>query len=487
MEYENKYRPKWYQLGLLIFYSVAIVYTVLVNNPYLYSSKQYQEGLAGKKDNSFQPVVTQLGAEKSGLSKAQMPDRFHWEMTASDPSDETRDRRYVEVTLTPLFMELDKKPENAQWALLKNHVVMNMGETIYAADYEGKTLWQFNSQNTGEGQYFFEPAADTASIYLTNSSGHIYNLFLDSGKLLWSSRLDGELLSRGFVFENNLYVILKTKKPAKDKKKAGSQAQLVAISRIDGKLEKTSEDLGLKAEAQFSFDKDSNLLFITSAEKLVALKMPEMESVWQKSLSSDVVGPAVITEKRVLVSLKEGKVKVYNLNKGNEIHEIELEQPLASPPALIPIYNRAAVTSTDGYQHVMDLDGGKRLWRFDLNNKNNMWSSWSARLSGNFIEELQMKWRYKGWTIWSPCVQKRICIYNPEKGQIVGRVMLSGQLSSLPRYQERSFHVLLEQETGYALGHYMERPAAKKISQTPSTAPKQPEPSEPEDSTDAGG
>ena len=311
---------------------------------------------------------------------------------------------------------------------------------------------------------------------------------MESGKLLWSSRLDGELLSRGFIFENNLYVILKTKKPGKDKKKAGTQAQMVAISRIDGKLEKYSEDLGLKQEAQFSFDKNSNLLFITSAEKLVALKMPGMEPVWQKSLSSDVVGPAVIAEKRVLVSLKEGKVKVYNLTRGNEIHEIELEQPLASPPALIPIYNRAAVTSTDGYQHVMDLDGGKRLWRFDLNNKNNMWSSWSARLSGNFIEELQMKWRYKGWTIWSPCVQKRICIYNPEKGQIVGRVMLSGQLSSLPRFQERSFHVLLEQETGYALGHYMERPAAKKISQTPTPAPKKAEPAvEPEDSTDAGG
>ena len=90
MEYENKYRPKWYQLGLLIFYSIAIVYTVLVNNPYLYSSKQYQEGLAGKKDNSFQPVVTQLGAQKSSLTEGQMPERFHWKMSASDPTNENQ-------------------------------------------------------------------------------------------------------------------------------------------------------------------------------------------------------------------------------------------------------------------------------------------------------------------------------------------------------------------------------------------------------------
>lgn len=473
MEFENKYRPKWYQLMLLVLYSVGVVYTVLVNNPYLYSSKQYQEGLAGKKDNSFQPIVTELGQERKELSDTQVPGRFNWEMNASDPTDETRDRRYVEVTLTPLFVELDGKPENALLALLKEHVIMTSRETVYAANFEGKTLWQFKSQNTKGKKYFFEPSADATSIYLTNSSGHIYNLNLNDGRLLWSSHLKGEILSSGFALDKSLFLVLKTKKDnSKDKAKPGSKAHLLSLDRVSGEIKKTSEDLGLKHKASFSFDKNSNLLFVTSSEKLLALKLPEMEPVWQKSLSSSVVGPAVIHGNRVLVSLKEGKVKVYNLNKGNEIHEIELEQPLASPPAIIPIYNRAAVTSTDGYQHVLDLDGGSRLWRFDLNNSNNVWSSWSARLSGNYIEELDMKWRYKGWTIWSPCVQKRICIYNPEKGQIVGRVMLSGHLSSLPRFEERSFRVLLEQENGFSLGHYMERPAAKKISQSPSTPQK---------------
>ncbi len=466
MEYENKYRPKWYQLMLLILYSIAVIYTVLVNNPYLYSSKQYQEGLAGKKDNSFQPVITKLGKSRSNLSESQSPSRFSWKMNASDPTDETRDRRYIEVTLTPLLMELDKKPEAPQWSLLKEHIIMASKESLYGISFEGQTLWKFKSHNTREGGYFFEPVADASSIYLTNSSGHIYNLRLNDGRPLWSSHLQGEILSPGFLLNSSLYAILKTKKEAKDKKKVGMKAQLVSIHRMTGQIDKASEDLGLKQQSTFSFDKKSHLLFITSAEKLLALKLPEMTPVWQKSLSSHVIGPAVITENQVLVSLREGKLKVYSLTKGSEIHEVELEQPLASPPTLIPLYNRVAVTSTDGYQHVIDLDGGKRLWRFDLNNSNNIWSSWSARLSGNFIEELQMKWRYKGWTIWSPCVQKRICIYNPEKGQIVGRVMLGGQLSSLPRYQESSFHVLLEQETGYALGHYMERPAAKKISQS---------------------
>lgn len=469
MEYENKFRPKWYQLMLLIVYSVAVVYTVLVNNPYLYSSKQYQEALAGKKDNSFEPVVTELGKTKSGLSGGQEPARFDWNKNASDPSGETRDRRYAEITLTPLLIEADKKPKAENWLLLKDQILMTEKNRVVGFNYEGNTLWQFSSQNTRDGDYFAEPASDAATTYLVNSAGYIYNLYLVSGKLLWSSHIPGQFLSGGFLLDNSLYVVLKTEKESEDKKKTSSVAQLVQVSRVDGRPLKHSDDLGLKQTTNLSFDKGSKLLFLTSAERLVAVKLPEMEAVWQKSLSSEVIGPAVIAEDQVIVSLKEGKVKVYSLKKGAEIHEVELEQPLASPPAFIPIYNRVAVTTTDGYQHVIDLEGGKRLWRFDLNNTNNIWSSWSTRLSGNFIEELQMKWRFKGWTIWSPCVQKRICIYNPEAGQIVGRVMLGGQLSSLPKYLERSFYVILEQETGFALGHYMERPAAKKISQTPTT------------------
>ena len=153
----------------------------------------------------------------------------------------------------------------------------------------------------------------------------------------------------------------------------------------------------------------------------------------------------------------------------------------------MPIFNRASIVTDDGYLHMLDLDGYERVWRFDLNNENSTTLTWSARLSGNFIEELAMKWRYKGWTTWSPCVKDRICIYNPEKGQIVGRVMLSGSLASDPRFHKNSFHVVLKNEGSLALAEYTERGYYRKnISkfqpkavEKPAAAPK-PKPAEPE-------
>ena len=43
-----------------------------------------------------------------------------------------------------------------------------------------------------------------------------------------------------------------------------------------------------------------------------------------------------------------------------------------------------------------------------------------------------MKWRDQGWGIDAPCGRNRICLYNPEKGQIVGRLYLPGGLASDP-------------------------------------------------------
>jgi hypothetical protein len=470
MDYEHRYRPKWWQLSLLIFYGVAAVYTVLVSNPYLYSSKQYQEGLAGKKDDGYKPIVTTLSRpEDKSTRTVQRPNRMGDSKQAVDGSGETRDRRYVEMTLTPLFMELEKPGALALRLLDKQVIGILPDGSVWAADYEGKSLWSFSSQEAKSSGFLPEPAADQDSLYLVNRGGRIYNLKLSTGRLYWKAQLDGSFLSDGLIIENHLYLVQQNTEVESGKKTPTSKAYLRKVDRNSGDFAEASTDLNIKSTAELTYDSESKRIFIVSAERLLCVQLPNMEIIWQKSLSSPVIGPAVLADGRVMVSIKEGKFKSFQIANGTEVSEVDVEQPLASAPAYIPLHKRAALTTTDGYQHVIDLNAGKRLWRFDLNNKNKMTESWSARLKGNLIEELQMKWVHKGWTIWSPCVEKRICIYNPEKGQIVGRVMLSGALVTLPYFREKSFHALLEMESGYALGHYVEQPAAKKVAPAPET------------------
>ena len=183
MEYENRYRPTWIQLFGLICYSVAIIYTVLVNNPYLYSSKKFQEGLAGKKDNSYQPVFFDESPLKKEDLKLKTPARMGWDRLSAENSGETRDRRYVELTLTPLFTELDKKLNQVHWKLFNNVVIM-FTETgvVRAANLEGQTLWTFSSELTSGSSFFIDPLADKKLIYLIHPSGHIYALDIETGK-----------------------------------------------------------------------------------------------------------------------------------------------------------------------------------------------------------------------------------------------------------------------------------------------------------------
>jgi outer membrane protein assembly factor BamB len=202
---------------------------------------------------------------------------------------------------------------------------------------------------------------------------------------------------------------------------------------------------------------------------MFAVQLPEMKVKWQKVLSSKIEGPPVVATKNVLVSLKEGKVKGYNMVTGKEAWEEDLKSPLQGQPTYVPIYNRAVAITKNGYLHVIDLDAGDRLWRFRLDNENDLKIPWTTRLSGKFIEALSMKWKYKGWTIWSPCVKDRICIYNPSEGQIVGRVMLSGNLLTQPLFAEQSFQVVLRTENGYTITKYEERGGA-----IPKPTPKKP-------------
>lgn len=471
MNYEHRYRPKWWQVTLLAIYGTVSIYAVLVSNPYLYSSKEFQVGLAGKKEDGFEPIITSLERPDAKSAKdIQNPNRFGWKKQATEDSGETRDRRYIEMTLSPLFTELDKKPQNIQWRLLRDHVLALFEDgQVKAVDYEGKTLWTFTSQDVVASGFGPEPAADLDSVYLVAKNGRIYNLKLSNGRLYWKAQIHGQFLSDAFLDDKYLYLVEQISNYEPGKKTPQLQSYLRKVRRDSGTLAETSTELNVKGFSEFSYDRESQRLIVVSDERILSIQLPKMEIIWQKSLSSPVIGPAVIAEGQVMLSLKEGKFKSLELAKGSDAEEVDLEHPVASAPAYIPIHKRAAITTLDGYQHVVDTADGKRLWRFDLSNKNRITTSWSARLSGNFIEEMGMKWALKGWTIWSPCAEFRICIYNPEKGQIVGRVMLGGSLASLPEFKERSFHVVLEKDSSYAIGKYVEQPLAKKATPTTET------------------
>lgn len=462
MEYENRSHAKWYWVALLLLYSIATVYVVLVSNPYLYSSQDFRSALAGEKIDKTEPIPSpkkQLIIQN--LDVPFPPTRMGWKRNSVEASDETRNRRYVEETKSPLLMELEGKPKEPVWLFAGDNLYMTDADGwLYSFGMDGQMLWKFQLHGPPGSRFITEPVVDNQLVYTSHTSGRVTAIDKKTGELKWLASVGEKSLSPPFVKNNHVYLVVQAYETAKGKNSKSEEKKathMVQLNRETGEELNRSKNLDASAVMEFSYLEDENSLYLSSAEKIIAVQLPEMEEKWSKILSSEIIGPPVLAEGLVIVSLREGRLKAYGPKTGKDNWDEELGDPLVTPVTLLPIYQRVASITQNGYLHVIDIEEGERLWRFNISNENSIDSPWSARLNGKHIEELNMRWKYKGWTLWAPCVEKRICIYNPDRGQIVGRVMLSGQLASQPRFNKASFHVVLEQSSGFAIAEYIER------------------------------
>ena len=129
-------------------------------------------------------------------------------------------------------------------------------------------------------------------------------------------------------------------------------------------------------------------------------------------------------------------VKLDGAKKGRQDWETELQRPPVSPPSFLPIMTKLSVLDDQGAIQTVDAKSGKPLWRYNIESQSRLKETWSARLKGMVIQETSMNWAYRGWSIWAPCSKNRLCIYNPDKGQLINRITVSGSLLSFP-YRSR--------------------------------------------------
>lgn len=459
-QFENRYRPKWYQTFLFVAFCTGIVYAVLVSNPYLYSGITFEEGLSGERVESLFPVPRQVDPSSfQDIALPEPPMFLNWSRSSVENSGETRDRRYNETESFDLQGTESEEFSPLSWIWLQDQLVaVEQSGQVHGYKLSGERAWSLALKESETSPFLTNPISDGRVIYFVHPKGRLLAFDRTLKKILWSSKDTLEYLSDAFLFKSHLFVLARVELSQGDSPSESQKAvKILKIDRRTGEVKKTSNALDAKAKAHISFSIENQILFLSAEERLLAVQLPEMKVKWQKVLSSPIEGPPVVATKNVLVSLQEGKVKGYNMLSGKEAWDEDLKSPLQGQPTYVPIYNRAVAISKNGYLHVVDLDSGDRLWRFQLDNQNDLKIPWTARLTGKFIEELQMKWKYKGWTVWSPCVQNRICIYNPSQGQIVGRVMLSGNLQTQPLFEETSFRVVLKTEKGFKITKYEER------------------------------
>lgn len=452
MDYESRH-VKWYWLLLFLIYSGGVVYILFQGNPYLYSHLELRSALLSGADAQLQTIPTVPTVAKVGQNK--FYSRYNFERTAVDTLGSPRSKNYTEYEKFPVETGIEGwEPLNIAHDEAGFYVTAK-SEWAVAIGLDGKARWKYKFlQPTGERSLQM-PMIDEANVYLVHPQGEVVALDKMTGEIRWLLPLNFELVAAPFIWNAQIVLPIKAQKGL----------QFVLVNRANGEKAEKMPTLDIKPGFQISRATAQGNLIATVDNKVISIDPETWTIEWSQTLTEPTHGPAVVVDSSIYIATLGAKLmRLDGSKKGKLDWELELEKPAASPPSYLPIMNRLAFLDTSGALVVVDAKLGKSMWRYGIENRNTLNETWSARIKGNHIEEFKMDWLHKGWTVWSPCAQNRFCIFTPNKGQMIERILLSGDPLALPLIKDRRWVFLVKGKNDqYFVSHSVEEGEIKAL------------------------
>lgn len=453
MEYESR-KVKWYFLVLFVLYCMAAACVLFQGNPYLYSHLELRTALTSGNDAQLQTIPSApLALPKIGSPT--FYSRFNFERTAIDPLGGPRSRNYEEFETYPIESGLQNwEPQNIAYDD-QGFYITGKSPWVVAIGLDGKSKWKYKFLNLNGDKSLHTPLVDETTVYVVHPAGEVVAFNKINGEIYWILPMNAEVVAAPFIWQGLLVVPTKAEKGI----------QLALIQRANGKKDEKMPRLDIKPGFQVSRSPTLNLLIATVDNKVIGISPESWTVEWSQTLTEPVRGPAVTVDQSIFVSTLGAKLMKLDAGKKGKLDwESELEKPPASAPAYLPIMHRLSFLDTSGALTALDAKTGKVLWRTPTENKNDLIDTWSARLKGSNIEEFKMDWLHKGWTIWTPCNDRRFCVYTPNKGQLITRVTLKGEPLTLPLANGKRWVFLVRTKAGhYSISHVVEETELKHL------------------------
>ncbi len=459
MDYESR-KVKWHWLLLFILHSAAVVYLIFKGNPLLYSHLELRSSLT-VSDSKSQTTIPTNPEVLDKLSEITFVPRYNLSRTAVDTIAVPRSKDYVEFEKHSLNLGV---PD-----FLANHIsydrsgfyFVNTSQWAIAVSPGGEVRWKYAFKKSSAGSLL--PALlDERLIYLVQSDGQIVCLDKANGSLRWALNLKQKVVAPPILWNDQILI------PTK----ATTGVQLRMVKRLNGRVMEESPVIEVKQpNVDLTYADALKVMLVTVGTKVIALSPTTWSVQWTQTLTDPAVGPAVASGTQIFFATLGAKViKIDGSKKGKLEWEADIQMPAVSAPVYLPVINRLAVMDTNGAISAVDAKTGKILWRVASENRNPANEVWGARISGKYIEDYQMDWLHKGWTFWSPCADSRVCIYTPNKGQVVDRLALSGRPLTLPLPLEKRWVFISRQKSGgYTISHLVEEMEAKRLRESQSS------------------
>ena len=321
------------------------------------------------------------------------------------------------------------------WRLVGNQLYLFYQKMIVASDIDGTERWDFY---TREESHLFPPSFSRQFVFVSSSSGQVYSLNRKTGTMKWFIDLDKPVLSSALLFNDKIYVVVGSSR----------RAQLVQIQPGSGKLGWLS-----KHEFRFSghlMGSPSSLgyIIVGGDSEVLALNGHDGQLVWSAPNQGPLLhGAVTVVGQTIYLVNEQGLVLILEAKTGSKVREYNLGQKTMGPLTYVPKYEVMAFMGEDFHLHVIDRRSGKEQWKFKIGDKSPSKFVTSVRLDYRSINQLSLYWSQSGWSIWSPCGKRGLCIFNPKSGRILGRVYLQGAPSSQPYFDGSSFFLSLYQPT----------------------------------------
>lgn len=434
-------------------FSLAVIYLLFSSNPYLYSHIELRAALLSGEQGDLQTIPSKPDTSAK-LGGATFLSRYNWERTATDPLGSGRSKNLIEYEHHKVNHGIEGFDVQNLSSDDSGFFVSGKMPWVAAIGFDGQPIWKYRFLSVPEDRSILPVLLDGENAYLIHPEGHIASLKKRSGAVNWLLSLGQEVIAPPFIWGQSLAIPVK----------GPSGVAFRMIDRHTGQAEKVKVNLEIKPNFQLSFHEELRVLIAAYDNKVLAIDPETWGVAWAQSLTEPVRGPAVIAEQSVFITTLAGKLIKMDGRRGKIDWEIDLEHPPASSPSYLPALQRLVFLDAGNGLVTVEAKTGKIFWRNTLENRNPLVETWSARLKANHIEEFGMDWLHKGWTIWSPCSDRKFCIFTPVKGQLIARLDLSGAPMALPTSADRKLVFFTQLKDGeYGVSQVLELSEIKKM------------------------
>ena len=427
----GKSKLKWYWLLLFIVYSIVVIYELFHNNPYLYSHYELRSILENGKGLEIKPFPTPSGTRETG--EILFYPRWSFSHSGIEPKGMGLSKNLVERSSTDVQSGIEDWNVEKVSSDLTGFYLSGKSNWVVAVDLDGSVRWKFLFENERPQDLpVWQLMIDATTVYAVHPKGEVVALDKATGRVIWDLPLNDELVAAPFLWKDAVVLPHKFKDPAGATSSSRPGVQWMYVSRDNGTIQKTSDKIDVKFEYQVVHSADLKQFIFTSENKIFAVDDLELKPVWNQVLTDPIKDSAIVYDSQIYLATMGAKLMNLDGNrKGRVVWEYDLEKPPATSPSYLPVMNRLSIKDESGAVFVVDAKNGKGVSKLSLENQSLLEDTWSAKVKTSYIEEFKMDWLHKGWTVWTACGGKKVCILTP-KGMVIAKLGLGGQPMALP-------------------------------------------------------